>query len=316
MPKKFVMPCAVLFLSLIFSFIPVKQENVLDRGQVPFGSYGLAFSKMPPKHKKRVIFIGNSVFYGTAVVPIVEAMAKDAGLDVEMGNFAITGSSIADYIITYNYIRQFDPDLIVIQTAPITFGYDWPLFRTDAKYLIFLPQMKRLWKKAFLTYYSHDEIVKSLVYRIFPVLRYTGVYKATLKDDINALLVRMGGIKLMDFFPFTTNEGLAWMKARNILAVSDHKPVQYPQAVELLRLLARQIDEDGTDTVIIEQESGYQKLPISRTQGELLKGYRHIDYFDFSSFYKSKNYVDVIHPDKKEAVAVAGRIFKVIQERL
>jgi len=303
----------LICLIVLFRFVDHPHINVVDEIKVPHGSYGLSFATMPPKDKKRVILIGNSVFQATKLVPILVKLRNKLGYDFEIGNFGITGASIADYIIMYNYVKKYKPDVIIIHLAPITFGFTDLIFRTDSKKLLFLPEMKRLNNELILNNYTNDELIESYLYSHFPLFRTLPIIRARLKDLGNEYLNDSWNTRFMDFFPHTLN--VVVNEDQFINKEYPHQR-QFPEAQMLFEYFVEQLRQDDQKAVFIMQENNYKNLPICFELKNYLQRYKQFSFYNFRDYYHKDNFFDNIHPKNLEAINVADRLLNVILKTL
>ncbi len=315
---KFLPLTTLFFLLYIFHVLPHEQHNVVVHKKIEYGTYGLPFTTMPPKTKKRVILLGNSVFQLSGIVSEIEALKKtNPAIDFEIGNFSMCGSSIADYIIIYNYVRKYDPDLIIAHIVPMTFGYEAPLFRTEAKKLIFLPEMKRIRTHEIFDLYTRDELVESFLYSFFPIIRTHIITRVKCKKAINNLALKIGALPVMNFFPYTLNTAGDWMQTNNVTAFAQRTPKEQPALSELLPFFFNQLSKDKQKIVFIEQENNMTKLPINDRFPGMAESHENIHYYNFKNYYQEKHYSDNIHPSSREELnRVALRLYNIIVKHL
>ncbi|MCD4779668.1 MAG: hypothetical protein K8S27_03855 [Candidatus Omnitrophica bacterium] len=319
---QFIMRCRPIILLIllltVFHRIPQEQKDIVISKKIEYGTYGLPFTRMPPKTKKRIIFLGNSVLQTTDVITRIEALKEEyPAIDFEIGNFSMCGSSIADYILMYNYIKKYNPDLIIAHVMPVTFGYDLPLFRTEAKKLIFLPEMKEIWAHEIFDLYSRDELVESFLYSFFPVFRKHIIIRVQCKNMINKFTLKIGAFPIMSFFPYTLNTAGDWMKSNRMTSFNQVRPKEQPVLSGLLLFFLNQISEHHQKFVFVEQENNLMSLPISDNFSKIIEKYDEIFYYDFSHYYKKNHYVDSIHPaSSEEKSQMALRLYNIIIKHL
>ena len=168
---------------------------------MPLGSYGLPFSTVGPKTRKRVILIGNSVFNGTSLVRYMVKLKEHLAPDIEIVNFGMTGASVGDYVFIYNYIRKFDPDLVVLHFAPLSFGSIDRVYRSEANKLIFTPEMKNLRTRQILKTFTKDELLESFFLQHVPVIPQDPYQPRPPEEHHRPVLQRHAGKRLYAVFP-------------------------------------------------------------------------------------------------------------------
>lgn len=292
-------------------FIDFPKIVISEKEHIPYGSYGVPFSTMPAKVKPRVILLGNSVLQYTDVVSYIVDIKEKTGADFEIGNFGVTGASIADYIITYNYIKQFQPDLIVVHLAPITFGYNEPLYRNESMKLIWQPKMRALWQPEFLSTYSKEELAQSVLYSYFPIIQRWHILRTNLKGHINAFTYNNFKFNVMNFYPYDLNLGKEWHRT----AYRPPNVEQYAQTEDLMRFFVAQLKKDNQKTLFVVQETNdddsqmpiFEKIPTMLGDDSLFR------FYNFRGYYREDEYDDSIHPNKTVgAPKQAMRLFKII----
>ncbi len=308
---------SIFFTLLILAGLILPRLNhfqliVSGNRMAPFGTYGLAFSTMKPKTQPRVIILGNSVLRLSSIVKHLEQMRQQAGLDVELGVFAMPAASVADYIIMHQYVRQFDPDLILIQTMPLTFGYFDEIYRTDAPNLLYTAWMKDIRTPLMRSTLSRDQRVKSFFHSHVPLLRTLPLARVYADLWIDQR-VSTDGLKPMRFFGRTLNQAVDIFEEHGF-KVPPRK--QFVMAPELLRYLIERVRTSEIPTVFVEQESGFESLPANDWLPELVAGIEHVRYYNFKQHYNPARFADEIHPHGEEEPAMARRLFEVIRANL
>jgi hypothetical protein len=313
MNKKFFISCILIAVLTGIHFIPCKSHVISGAAYIPHDAYGLAFTTMPPKKSKRVIFLGNSVFQATQVVPFINDLKSQTGLDFEIGNFSITGATIADYLVTYNYIKKFHPDLLIIHLHPVTFGYSYPFYRHASRKLIFTPEMKNLRQPLILNTFSNNELAESVLYSYFPIYRTLPLLRHKLKKKLNHFFVKYLHLPVMNFFPYSLDPGKDW----EILNVqSKVGNFEFPLSKPFLRFFINQLEVDHQKAVFIMQETSNESLPMFEELPAFFKGKKYCVLYDFRNFYEARNYKDAVHPDDTGALKSALRIMEVIERNL
>ncbi len=312
MKKKILFISIVVAVALVSMFFSRKKTEIIGDARIPYGSYGLGFTTMPKEKKApRVIFLGNSVLQSTQTIPLLNKFKHHSKFDFEIGNFAITGATIADYIVTYNYVKKFKPDLLVIHLHPITFGCTPPLYRNESMHLLFLPEMRAIWNSFVFSTYTKDELVESLVYSYFPLYRRLPMAKQVIKEKVNNLLEKSNAIPLMDFFPYTLNLGKEWIKLNP--AGSRFHAFEFPKVRELLKSFVDQLEKDNQKAIFIMQESKDQTTPICHEIHKFVNNDKLFRYYNFRGHFKQEDFKDSIHPNKTTgSTKVAARLLMAI----
>jgi len=311
--KKLIFPILALVIIVTAMLIEHEYYEIIGEKHIPFVSHGLSFSTMPPKNKTRVILIGNSVLRSSNIVKHLMAFEADDSINFEIGNFSGTGGSIADYIIAYNYIKQFDPDVVVFHILPMTFGVIKPLYRQVSKKLIAKPYMRELWRSPILETFSKDELADSLLYSYFPFIRRLPIIRHNLKAFVNQYAKKWFLIPVMNWFPYSLSPGEDWLiLKRDKTDISD----MFPESENLLRFLADQLKKDRQPAIFIFQETQPPTPGFLNKALFLLKEYSNISVYDFRGYYKKEIFVDQDHPSKEGAAIVAKRIYAVIRQHI
>ncbi len=317
----------ILFLLVLFVILNVvvaRAEVDLDSvgGRISTGSYAISAFGMGERPEQssrenggqripRVILLGNSVLQYTEVDPALRRKRDSAGLRFELGNFAQTGSSIADLLFAYQHVKRFKPDLLVVQVCSLTFGYDWPLFRTDNYKNGALPGYVDLLRLGPISAeLDRNDYVEIGTYSYLPVYRYLtplrGAVKNMLSDQVDSKI----GLPLMDFFPTSLNLAQVW-NDRTRLDRKISVPREYPGAEKLLKAFLARLEADGQRTLIISQESTFTPLPVMSALPKLTDRER-ISFLDFSHFHKQALFLDPIHPTPEGSEEVAERLLEGI----
>jgi len=299
--------------------IPHPQYEVTGNRQIPYEYHGLPFSKMPPKQHKRVILLGNSVLKNTEVVDYMlalrHALPKRVG-KVEIANFSMAGTTIADYIFFYNYVKKFEPDLLIVHLDAITFGTGELLYRKNAQKIIFHADMKALWNPLILSTFDRNDLVESFVYSHCPLYRWLFIIKYTVQKKINAFCDRFFGIPVMDLIP-SPLEPVAQWDLIDLAQWDEIRDQEFPQARALLSFFIDQLEHDRQKTVFIRQETESIDLPIFDVMDDFVKDKKYVNYHDFHYYYDKHYFEDPIHPDAKiGSLKVAMRLLQVIGEYL
>lgn len=317
-------PLLLTLLIPIFLSIPIGSKHNLKNGEpIPLGAYGLPHVTLgeKPKDTKRVFLLGNSVFQTSDIAKNLVDLAKKSHLTLEFENFGMTGASIADYIFTYEYIKKFAPDLIVVHLSPMTFGYNYPLFRNIAHHLLFTPEMTRLRSKEIYDLFSNEELISFLIFSTFPIFRYHYISKAELKANINEYTRRKMDFSLMDFFPYTLNLAEDWVKKTASTPYQEkglfiESSWQYLLSEKLLNLFIKNLSDDRQKTIFIKQEDSFEEIPISLDLQRHLGSNPLMPYYDFKKYLEKEDYPDGLHPDTQGAQKAASRIFNALLKEL
>jgi hypothetical protein len=297
----------------VFHFLDHKQIVVSDDYFMPLGSYGLPFSTVGPKTRKRVILIGNSVFNGTSMVRYMVKLKNHLAPQIEIVNFGMTGASVGDYVFIYNYIKKFDPDLIVVHFAPLTFGSIDRVYRSEAHKLLFTPEMKNLRTPQVLQTFTKDELIESFFYSLFPLYRKIHINRVRLKNILGHYVKKTFGKDYMQFFPFDLNAGL---EERIFQVKPPGEAPQLPQAELLLKIFLDLIHQDRQEAVLILQETGQKDLPLCRGFETFIPDKDRMHFYDLRHHYKKENYRDLLHPNDSESRKTAARLLSIIRKHV
>ena len=310
MRKKILFLIFILSVILFFHFFDHERYVVTETEIIPYGCYGMAFSKMPPKTRPRVILLGNSVLQYTWERYSIVQLKDSAHLDLELGNFSITGASIADYIANYNYVKQFHPDLLVVHLTSITFGFTDPLYRNQTRKLLFLPEMRDMWTPLILNTYTKEDLVESFYFSYFPMFRKIKILREEPREWIDKYSMKYFGFRIMNFFPYSLNEGGEWHERNRARASAGN---QYPLARPLFEFFVRQLIKDHQKAVFVIQESQDPDVPIfSEIESILADQPDLFSFYNFKNYYKKKDFGDTIHPNAAGSYICAQRLLRVI----
>lgn len=291
---------------------------VLNQHQIFTDSCLFLACEMPPKTKeKRVVLMGNSVLQSSSICKEMLRLNTQKKQLFEMGNFAQTGASIADYIFMYQHIKQFKPDLLVVHLCPTTFGHNWPLFRTDIKKAIIQSEYRKfLDVPSIKKEYQRDDFVESLIYTYLPFYRYIPFIRASFKNKMNALCLEITDVPLMNFFHYNTNVLEEWLVSNPLKIADADTATQYEVSEELFIYFLKFLREEKQKTVFVMQENNFTQTPICNSIQNYFSGDPLFSYYDLRSFYHSENYFDGIHPNQEGAILAAERLFTIVEAHL
>ncbi len=273
----------------------------------------IAFTSMPPKQSPRVIFMGNCIFQTTKEIPYLNLLKKQHGLNFETGNFAKQGSTIGDLLATYHYVKQFQPDLLVIHLDPYAFGYHDPFYKHSLRKLIFTEQMRGLWHPVVLKTYSLNELADSLLYSQFPVYRQLSSYRYHTNENIKKFLGQYTSLPIMDFFPYGLIPNLKFVNVSDPLV----SMYEFPMAKPVMEVFVNQLEADKQKAVFILQESADSNLLVIFQLPDLFKGKQYVHFYNFQEYWNRRDFIDNVHPvEPRGAYQVATRLLQVVQKHL
>lgn len=297
----------------ILHFIPHARYPVTGVAGVPYEGHGLAFTTMPPKTVPRVILLGNSALVQTQTIPFLETLREQTGRNYEIGNFSITSATIADDIITYNYIKRFHPDLVIVQLHPFTFGWAYPLYHHTSRKMIFQPGMRALWRRDILDTLTPKDWAEGILYSYLPFYQALPVWRAAVHRWVRDRLPAKAA-PLMDFFTDPLAGPDNWRLTKVEKKVG--QALQFAEAPRLLTFFIDQLERDRQPTVFILQATSNESLPIIGELPAFFEGKTYCRIYDFRKFYNESQYIDSVHPDDTGALQAARRLYQVIDRHL
>lgn len=294
-----------------------------------FGSYGIISTKLERQDvsKPSVLFMGNSVYYGTEVIPkINELMLNDSPL-FETGNFGFTGASVFDYIFNYEHLKQYNPDLVVVQFNPTSFGYAGPYYRNDGNNSLFKIGRISLLKEKFIRRtFSKDDLTKALCHSFMPVFASIKIEKSKFRNQIKTLTKSITNLRLWTFFPNRINAVGEWAATNKpnqiksdetdelfIASSGERNKREYKSAREAFLFFVNQLKRDNQKALFIIQPSGFDRLPLMEEMASLIEEESLISFVDYHHFFDKKIYIDKIHPNSDGADLAAKRHYKLIK---
>lgn len=324
------MSAKTLLLTILAFFVFVNTCLYFNKYEVNgdkhalFGSYGMMSKVFKSKDDtEQVFFIGNSVYYGTSLLPELNKLQESQAFKFQIGNFGFTGASLYDYLFTYNHVKQFKPDLLVVQLAPISFGYGGPHFRNDGKKGIFKMNQIKLIKNNFVRdLYDRNDLAEALTCSIFPLAFQAKLLSSKLNIFLQKKTRRYTPLKLWSFFPVKLNISGEWAaspenreeKAEESRKSADFpKDSQYSTAKQAFIYFRDQLIADNQKTLFILQPNDYYNLPIMGEIEELVKDSELFFFDDQRKFYIKKHYNDKIHPNKMGSILAARKHYKMIK---
>lgn len=299
------------------------------------GSYGVTATQFVPNNSNdpKVFFMGNSVYYGTDIIPELYNIQATESTTFQIGNFGFTGASIYDYIQNYNHIKQFDPNLIVVQFNPTSFGYAGPFYRNDGYKNVLNFDNLRLYKEAFIRQtVSKDDLAEMTAFSILPIVSRSKIYRTYCNQCLKSLSRKFTSLRLWTFFPNKLNAVGEWANNKRKVATikskdkTDQDQVfdpssgpknerEYLAAEEALMYFITQLTADNQRAIFILQPSGFPKLPIMDKMESLLADHDLIQFVDNHDYFVKKLYTDKIHPNIDGAKLAAQRHFQLINSQ-
>ncbi len=301
-----------VFLNLIFclksTIFLLPKEKILFHG-----SYNLLSFGMKPKKEfqsKRVVLLGNSVFQATTLVKEIEDYCKDKATckRFNIGNFSQTGTSVADLIFSVRHISKFNPDLTIVHISPVSFGYNWPIYRTDSYKALGLPSFINLLREnSIQSTLRKEDISEILFYSYFYPYRFIKIIRAKFKTTFP---------KTMNLFPYLLNKAMEWKVSKPQNQMATVKMTQYPNAEKLFITLLNELNKNTKKSLVIIQENDYEDNPIIKKLSSFIDGYENVSYINYKNYYNKELFSDSIHPSIKGAKLIAPRYGKLINENL
>lgn len=296
------------------------------------GSYGVTATVFHDNGTDypKVFFMGNSVYYGTEVIPQINEIQSSENVQFQTGNFGFTGASIFDYIYSYAHIRQFKPDLLVVQFNPTSFGYAGPYYRNDGHSDTFRKDKLSYLGQGFIREtFSKDDMTAAICHSYLPVARSSKIYKTAFHNRMKRIFKNTSSLKLWKFFPNRLNGVGEWAasnrqksnadNANNHLFIPESGPAneqEYLSAEIALQYFIEQLNDDGQKAIFILQPSSFNRLPIMDNMEGITSESKNITFQDNHHLYDSDLYIDKIHPNKEGAVAAAQRHLELIENSL
>lgn len=315
-----------LAFTLVNVFLYCNTIKVNGDTHALYGSYGVLKTEFQTVNEKlpKVFFIGNSVYYGTSLLPELNLLQASQSFQFEIGNFGFTGASIYDYQFTYNHVKQFKPDLLVVQLAPISFGSGGPHFRNDSRKGLFKSSQIEMTKKEYIrTLFDKDDISEALCYSFLPVVMESKLLSSDMNNKLRLYFRKYTSLKLWSFFPNKLNIAGEWATNRNKKFKTRDVPErikleesQYETAKEAFINFKEQLIRDNQKTLFLIQPNDYYRLPIMDEIKDLVKGNDLFTFDDHRKFYNKMHYSDKIHPNKKGAIIAARKHYFFIKSIL
>lgn len=317
---------------LIF-FVQTTVHADLNAG---FGSYGVFSSKFGDDNSgnKSVFFLGNSVYYGTQLIPEINKLQENKSLKFQTGNFGFTGASVYDYICNYHHLRKYKPDLLLVQFNPVSFGHSLPFYRNDGyKNSLSFSQIRLFKESFFRKSITKDDLGEIICYSSMPLVKRFKEFRTLCYSSSRQIFRLFTNLRLMDFFPNRLNAVGEWFENRRKLKNREsEKPIidisdfvansgakykqQYSTAEEALQYFINLLKADNQKSVFIIQPSGYLRLPVLDKMDNYLEGDELITFADHHDFYSNELYVDKIHPNLEGAKLAAERHYIIINKIL
>jgi len=337
MTSKQLLLAIVLFIvgiNLRSAFVDITVSGTKNAG---YGSYGVNSTKFVDDESDyaKVFFMGNSVYYGTEVIPEINSLQDVRPKKFQLGNFGFTGASLYDYIHNYQHIRQFKPDLIVVQFNPTSFGYAGPYYRNDGYKAMLKPNRIKLTKEAFVREtLNKDDMTEQLCHSYLPLVRVSKLDRSIFNMKLRIFCKKFTNLRIWTFFPNKLNAVGEWAANRTKVAddgidtsdkaIDSHfdpesGPVnkqEYKSAEEALAYFTNQLKADNQKAIFILQPSGFPKLPIMLKMATIFEDDSLIQFADHHDFYVADHYVDQIHPNLEGAKLAAQRHYRLITKVL
>ena len=317
---------SVLFLLFVIVNIFVFKDTteIFGMKQSRYGSCGILKTDFKSvSNDPKVFFVGNSVYYSTPVLKELDQLNKKGNVHFQIGNFGYPGSSIYDYLFTYRHVRQFNPDILVVQLNPVTFGYTWPKFRNDSYRGIFQPHQASLLKESFVRdLFDKDLVAESLLASYFPFFRDVRLISWEAINFLKAQTKEYTAINIWSFFPARLNLAGEWGHGKDLRSVREKerqdeqfiRSTQYESAEEALRFLLTELEANNQKAIFINQATSFINVPIIDKLNAIFSDYPSIILADHSDFFSKKYYSDDIHPNVQGAKKEAKRHYDLIQQ--
>jgi len=335
------MSARALLISIAFFFLLINVRSAFVSKPVfrdfnaGHGSYGVTASHFVPDESSnpKVFFMGNSVYYGTELIPELAKLNANSGPTYQIGNFGFTGAAIYDYIHNYRHLRKFDPDLIVAQFNPTSLGYAGPYYRNDGYKLSLRPSNLHLYSEDFIrATVTKEDVAEMLCYSVSPLAKVSKLDRSWMNQKLKTMSRKFTKLQLWTFFPNKLNAVGEWATNRKQLkslnkgneqeqSVFDpgSGPInkqEYKTAEEALLYFVEQLKADNRKAIFVLQPSDFSKLPLMQKMESILAAEPLISFADHHDFYDAKIYIDKIHPNLEGAKLAARRHQRLIAHRL
>lgn len=313
-----------ILLNVYLSFDKIK---VNGNTHALYGSYGVLNTEFHSVEDSlpKVFFLGNSVYYGTSLLPELNELQEQQSFNFQIGNFGFTGASLFDYLFTYNHVKQYQPDLLVVQLNPTSFGYGGPHFRNDGKKGIFKSnQIQLLNEKMIRRLYDKDDLAEALCYSFFPLVQQSKILACDFNLFLKKKIRKYTTQRLWTFFPnklnivgeWTSNNKSNKSKPEEDISANFPEDSQYSTSKEAFLYFRDQLIADNQRTLFILQPSDFYNLSLMEEVEELISDNKLFTFDDQRRFFLKQHYVDKIHPNKKGAKVAARKHYKIIKSIL
>ena len=324
--------CFFLLVNIRSAFI---SKAIYGDHNAGYGSYGVSATKFMPDESgdPKVFFMGNSVYYGTDVIPQINKLEENGKVNFQTGNFGFTGASVYDYIHNYTHIRKFKPDLLVVQFNPTSFGYAGPYYRNDGYKTALTPKQLSLLSAGFLrSTYTKDDLAEVFCFSSLPIVRSAKSYRSWMNQKIKRLSRKLTKLRMWTFFPNKLNAVGEWAtnrkKSKDLVASNDEEqsvfnpdsgPLnkqEYKTIEEALIFFINQLKADQQKAIFILQPSDFPRFPIMDRMQTMLAQEAWIQFVDNHRFFEKRLYIDKIHPNLEGAELAAQRHYALIKNQL
>jgi len=326
--------CFFLLINIRSAFV---NKSVYGAKNAGYGSYGVTSTKFMPNESSdpKVFFMGNSVYYGTDVIPQISNLQATRPTSFQIGNFGFTGASIYDYIHNYEHLKKFSPDLIIVQFNPTSFGYAGPYYRNDGYKNSFSLSRIGLYSEEFIRKtVSKDDLAEIASFSYVPLVRTSKLDRTWCNLKLKSFSRKISSLRLWTFFPNKLNAVGEWAtnrkKANTIVFEDDQddnasafdpssgptNKQEYKTIETALKYFISQLNRDKQKAIFIIQPSGFPKLPIMDKMESLLAKEDGIHFVDNHDYFVDRLYIDKIHPNLEGAKLAAERHYKLIENQL
>lgn len=299
-----------------FSFMIFEDKNN------PYGSYLIKHSILPEEKisKNRVVLLGNSVMHYSQVSKRLlglrnKSLNPQSPEFFEVGNFGIVGSAIGDLLYSYLHIREYQPDMVVIQVISSSFTKGQGLFRTDLRRAHWMPSnLTHALSAPVRSVVPKEDWVDSIFYSLFPLYRFFPISRLYVKHHF----ANLTGLKIFEYFPWTANLEDEWQLNKRF---GDKKGTQekewfHPSSMAVLSKLLDLAKSDGVQVYLIVTPHRVRQDFILSELEKTLKSHPEVRWDNFSTQYASEEFTDNIHPNAQGSQKIAESIFKNIQTAL
>ena len=292
----------------------------LNAGYGSYGAPNVEFTPEKDSEMKKVFFLGNSAYYGTEVIPELNELIEAKSFQFQTANFGFTGASIFDYIYTYTHIKQYNPDLLVVQFFTGTFVNHGPKYRNDSFKSMFKSSGISLLKNDFIRRsFKKEDLTYAISCQLFPLAFNARLLRKNCNNYIKDYCKENDLLPYNLFFPNRINGVGEWaqnQKKQKEERIDNNSDETEPDALLALKLFMEMLEKDSQEALFIIQPNDFDDSEVLDSLEFLVKKIELIHFRDNRQHFFKAGYKDKIHANNKGAKEAADRTYGYIKELL